>query len=100
MGRRRRFARIILIDGPLSTGPGNIGWVTASVAHSTRFEVSGRVPDQPEHRAVHEYELIPERSSGNEQQARWVRWLRIEPIPPAHGTTRGIPEYERRDPKP
>jgi hypothetical protein len=85
----------IFIDGPLSAGNGGeLGWMSAIATHHNRFEAFGRIPDRPGYRAVHEYEILAERSKDGEQQARWVRLLRIEPIPIGHGTTRGIPEYE------
>ena len=90
MGRRRRFARIILIDGPFAAGPWQIGWVTASVVPSghSRFELTGEAGADLV--AVHEYELLP-REDGKEQRARWVRLLRVQPRPDAHGTRCAIP---------
>lgn len=91
---RRRFARIILRDGPLAAGPGRIGWVTASVVPcgQLRFTLTTAAEGDPGKVAVHEYQMNP-RVDGEERSARWVRFVELRPVMPAIATRSGIPEW-------
>lgn len=90
---KRRFARIIFSDGPRAQGPGQLGWITASIPISAdgRFEVTGSASGLPDnHRVRDEYQLLP-LEHGKEQCARWVRRIGIEPLPSTNPTVPGIP---------
>jgi len=94
---KRRFARIILIDGPRAARAGgdpcNLGWITASIPLSAdgRFEVTGEVADLPNHCARDEYQLVPMVAGEKERRARWVCRIGVEPLPSNNPNCPGIP---------